>query len=102
MEQAYSRPTGWKDKKTGKHMKLQTLRSMDYLEWLKQEEEFLVYSIECFEAVGDMRSSVEAGENLQIVRELKELVTDYGKNDWEQRYGELVEVVAQRTSQDKK
>lgn len=83
-------------------MKLQTLRSMDYLEWLKQEEEFLVYSIECFEAVGDMRSSVEAGENLQIVRELKELVTDYGKNDWEQRYGELVEVVAQRTSQDKK
>lgn len=83
-------------------MKLQTLRSMDYLEWLKQEEEFLVYSIECFGAVGDMRSSVEAGENLQIIRELKELVTDYGKNDWEQRYGELVEVVAQRTSQDKK
>jgi len=83
-------------------MKLQTLRSMDYLEWLKQEEEFLIYSIECFESVGDMRSSIEAGENLQIVRELKELVTDYGKNDWEQRYNELVEVVAQRTSQEKK
>ena len=82
-------------------MKLQTLRSMDYLEWLRQEEEFLIYSIECFEAVGDMRSSIEAGENLQMVREIKELVTDYGKNDWEQRYSELVEVVAQRTSQDK-
>lgn len=83
-------------------MKLQTLRSMDYLEWLKQEEEFLIYSIECFESVGDMRSSIEAGENLQMVREIKDIVTDYGKNDWEQRYAELVETVAQRTSQDKK
>ena len=86
----------------GHEMKLQTLRSMDYLEWLKQEEEFLIYSIECFESVGDMRSSVEAGENLQIIREIKDIVTDYGKNDWEQRYNELVEVVAQRTSQEKK
>ena len=83
-------------------MKLQTLRSMDYLEWLRQEEEFLIYSIECFESVGDMRSSIEAGENLQMVREIKDIVKDYGKNDWEQRYNELVEVVAQRTSQEKK
>lgn len=83
-------------------MKLQTLRSMDYLEWLKQEEEFLIYSIECFESVGDMRSSIEAGENLQMVREIKEIVKDYGENDWKQRYSELVETTGRRIAQENK
>ena len=83
-------------------MKLQTLRSMDYLEWLRQEEEFLIYSIECFESVGDMRSSIEAGENLQMVREIKEIVKDYGENDWKQRYSELVETTGRRIAQENK
>ena len=83
-------------------MKLQTLRSMDYLEWLKNEEEFIMYSMDTYDTIGDTQAVVEAGETLQIVRELKQLVTDYGKNDWEQRYAELVETVAQRTAQEKK
>lgn len=83
-------------------MKLQALRSMDYLEWLKQEEEFLIFSIESFESIGDMRSSVEAGENLQIVRELKNIVQDYGENDWKQRYSELIETTGRRIAESEK
>ena len=62
-------------------MKIKSLRCMDYLEWLKQEEEYLIWSIEMSEEINDHRGAVVAGEQLQIVREIKDIISK-----WEDRY----------------
>jgi hypothetical protein len=54
------------------------LRTMDYLDWLKNQEEFLLWQLS-FLSPAD---SIDEGEELQLVREIKELVTNYvGRNN---------------------
>ena len=56
-------------------MKLKALRCEDYMEWLKNEEEYLLYCLDnpCIHEP----ERVQWGEELQIVRELKDMVSKH-------------------------
>jgi hypothetical protein len=55
-------------------MKVKSLRCCDYLEWLRQEEDYLVWELELPGSDMDYNS---IKETLQIVREIKEIVSNY-------------------------
>lgn len=59
-------------------MKLSDIRVMDYLDWLKEQEEYVLFSIDYTESPAER---VELGEELQIVREIKEIVSKHGGDD---------------------
>ena len=56
-------------------MRVASLRCVDYLEWLSEEEDWLVF---CLEDPGISPAEHKSvGDELQIVREIKQLVRDY-------------------------
>ena len=62
-------------------MKIHELRCVDYLDWLKVQEEFVLYEIELSSGVGDIMNVEELEEleeELQLIRELKGLVSRQG------------------------
>jgi hypothetical protein len=59
-------------------MKPKSLRCLDYMDWLKNQEEFLLWQLG-FLSPPD---SIDEQEELQLVREIKEIVKKYeGKDD---------------------
>lgn len=61
-------------------MKAVAYRLEDYLEWLKDQEEYALYCLEMSPATGTF-SKKEAEEELRIIRELKDLVSKYEERD---------------------
>ena len=61
-------------------MKVTELRSMDLMEWLKEQEEFVLFSLDYCESPAER---VELGEELQLIREIKYIVSKHGGEDEE-------------------
>jgi hypothetical protein len=59
-------------------MKTTDMRAMDYLEWLKDQEEYCLYRIEFCESPADQ---VDLGEELCLIREIKGIVQEWGDQD---------------------
>ena len=55
-------------------MKQREMRAMDYLDWLKEQEEFVVFNLDYAESPAER---VELGEELRLIREIKEIVRKY-------------------------
>jgi hypothetical protein len=51
---------------------------MDYLEWLKEQEEFVLFNLDY---TGYPAERVELGEELQIIREIKKIVQEWSDQD---------------------
>lgn len=69
-------------------MKPKSLRCLDYLDWLKNQEEFLLWQLDVLKRT-DRRCPADDADvkdeeaELQLVREIKELVTNYTR--WQER-----------------
>jgi len=61
-------------------MKTTELRVEDYLDWLKNQEEFVLFSLDYCESPAER---VELGEELQLIREIKYIVSKHGGEDEE-------------------
>ena len=59
-------------------MKTTELRVEDYLDWLKNQEEFVLFSLDYCESPAER---VELGEELQLIREIKEVVKHGGEDE---------------------
>lgn len=66
-------------------MKLSDIRVMDYLDWLKEREEDLLERMGLLDSpprsVDMMNQLITLGDELQLIREIKEIVSKHGGDD---------------------
>ena len=55
-------------------MKQAELRTLDYLDWLKKQEAWVLFLLEYGESPAER---IDLGEELQMIREIKDIVTKY-------------------------
>ena len=75
---------------------------LDILEWLKNNEEFILWNMEGWEDTGDEILVRESRRELQIVRDLKKMVEDSQEPDYRRKWEELVEMTASRIAESEK
>ena len=75
---------------------------LDQLEWLKNNEEFILWNMEGWEVTGDEILVRESRRELQIVRDLKKMVEDSQEPDYRRKWEELVEMTASRIAESEK
>ena len=75
---------------------------LDILEWLKNNEEFILWNMEGWEVTGDEILVRESRRELQIVRDLKKMVEDSQEPDYRRKWEELVEMTALRIAESEK
>ena len=75
---------------------------LDILEWLKNNEEFILWNMEGWEVTGDEILVRESRRELQIVRDLKKMVEDSQEPDYRRKWEELVEMTASRIAESEK
>jgi hypothetical protein len=56
------------------------LRAVDYLEWLKTQEEIILWEMELAEDAADNLHIEEIEEDLQLVREIKGIIEAWRKD----------------------
>jgi len=78
------------------------MNRLDQLEWLKNNEEFILWNMEGWEATGDEILVRESRRELQIVRDLKKMVEDSQEPDYRRKWEELVEMTASRIAESEK
>ena len=78
------------------------MNRLDQLEWLKNNEEFILWNMEGWEDTGDEILVRESRRELQIVRDLKKMVEDSQEPDYRRKWEELVEMTASRIAESEK
>ena len=78
------------------------MNRLDQLEWLKNNEEFILWNMEGWEVTGDEILVRESRRELQIVRDLKKMVEDSQEPDYRRKWEELVEMTALRIAESEK
>ncbi len=61
-------------------MKQTEMRCVDYLDWLREQEEWVLYQLD-MESLTSPVDRIELGEELQMIREIKQIVTTWGGQD---------------------
>ena len=62
-------------------MKAVALKSVDYLEWLKNKEDKILDTITLEEAGNNLFSIEELEEELQMIRDIKDIVKKWGEHE---------------------
>ena len=60
-------------------MKVTKLKVVDYLDWLKDQEEFAIYQIELESEIANNSAVESLEEELQNIRDIKDIVKKWGE-----------------------
>ena len=58
-------------------MKVTEMRCLDMMEWLKNREDDIIYEMSYYSSPGVSRALIDLEEELQLVREIKDVVGGY-------------------------